>query len=202
MDLKHAHVESHGDDDQAQGPSGKVSCPCTRGDAHVTEEAPELPDDGKPNGRDREESDPFARDDGAEAESRQEEVRPPFAGECLAAARAGRRAVEGGETDEKISGERGEEYEWGIEQDESGLGDEAVFECDQERGEGCAGDAGAEALTEGEVGEGNCGDAEERGQESHGDVGNVRFEIVPLFEDISTVPFEEKGREGRACQYL
>lgn len=186
VDLKHAHVESDGDDDEAQGPSGKVSCPCARGDAHVPEQAPELPEDGKADGRDREEADPFARDDGAEAESGQEEVRPPCSGECSLAAAAGTTgtggggAVEGGETDEKVGGEGGKEYQRGIEQNESGLGDEAVFERDEERGEGGAGDAGAEPLAEGEVREGNGGDPEERGQESHGDVGYVRFEVVPL----------------------
>lgn len=129
MNLKHGHVEGHGDDDQSHSSRQKVLRPHDRSDSKVTEEKPKLTDCSETNRGDSEQSDPFTAERRREREAGKEQVLPPFPGERLAL------RIEVGETHPEVDGESGEEDEVRVKQDETGLSDEGVVEHDQKRAE-------------------------------------------------------------------
>lgn len=72
----------------------------------------------------------------------------------------------------KEDGKRGEEDEWRVEKDVSGLGDKGVLEYDEERGEErCSG--AAIKTPESQVRERDRSDPEGRRDKAHGDVRRV-----------------------------
>lgn len=138
--------------------------PQPRADPQISQQDPKLANRRTSERRDREQSNPLATRHGSQHCSRREQPSPPGFGERFL-------GVLVGEADEAEDGSGGEEEERGVEEDETGLSCESVFEEDEEGSEEGGGEGAGES-SEGEVGGWDEENSEESCEESHRDVGD------------------------------
>ena len=162
VNAKHGHVEDHGDKDETERAGSEVPNEQSRRNTEVTEQRPELFEGTETDGGDSEQTDPFAANHRAEGKTGHGEPDPPGFGERLV-------MVFIAECGPCESGERGEEDERRVEENVAGLGDHAVFECDEKGSEEGSGDTTIEG-TESEICERNGRNAHESRDHSHGDI--------------------------------
>lgn len=175
MKLKGDHVEEDGKHDEADGAGDKVAEEGRHADLQVAQELPQLKDGGDPDGRNGEEADPFDAQYGTQGETCQGEPDPPLLSEGAVGV-FDREALE----EERCEGDK--EDKGRVEENESGLCDEAVLKGDEKRDqEGCGGVQGHDA--ESEVADGHQSDAKETTDQTHGDVWDVEWCI---FSDQDT----------------
>jgi hypothetical protein len=134
MDFEHRHIEQDWDEDQAECTGNKVSHPHFGADIQVPKEDPQLFDGRASDCSDGEQPDPFAADNRAECEAGKDKPYPPNVGERLA-------FVLIAERDPEEGAQTSEEHEGRVEEDETRLGDQAVFKGDEDSthdGSACA----------------------------------------------------------------
>lgn len=187
VDAEHGHVEDHGDEDEADRAGDEVPDEEPRRDAEVAEKIPELLERTEAYSGDGEETDPLAADDSAEGETGHDEPYPPRLRERLEVILVAERSP-------CERGEGSEEDEGRVEEDVAGLGDETVFEGDQERGQEGGGDSAVERA-QGKVGEGNGRDAHESGDHAHRDIRDVL-----VHSGMTSVEYGERAEEERTLR--
>lgn len=184
MDTEHGHVEYGGNEDKTDGACHEVFDEQLRRDAKVAEEIPKLLEGTETDGSDGEETDPFAADYSTKGETCHGEPDPPVLGERFM-------VVLVAECGPGKGGEGGEEDERRVEEDVTGLGDQAIFEGDEE---GCK-EGGCDTTIEGakgQVGERNGSNAHAGGKKAH---CYVRYMLVRSVQnDVSRMSVME--REG------
>lgn len=199
MNDKHGHVEKHRYANQAQGPRREMARKQRHRHAEVAQQRPELDDGQDANRGDREEADPFAADDCSESEAGQREPDPPATAEGAdSAGSIPRDRVLVREADPEEDGEGGEEDEGRVEEDEARLGDEPVLEHDEEGAEEGGRGASFEGA-ESEVRKGDEGETESRGEEAHGDVGDLVGSVLAtdlLEVERAALEARDPGHEG------
>lgn len=146
-----------------------------------------MSDSENANRCDRKETDPLAAHHRSESKSGQGEPDPPSSTERSHFSRpVSCDLVLVREADPEEGGEGGEEDEGRVEEDEAGLGDEAILEHDHQRAEH-GGRWARFKRAEGEVRERDEEEPERRGEESHGDVGD------PIWTVLASDVLEIKG---------
>lgn len=175
VDLEHEHVKYRRHDDEPHCAGEEVLDPHSGRHLEVSKQQPQLSERAKTDGSDREQPDPFTAECRAEAQAREHQVLPPLARERLSL------RVEVGEPDPEVHSERGEEDEVGVEQDETGLGNEGVVESDEEGTEDGRRERHAER-EEREEGKRDEREAEHSREETHDGVGYSRLKVVPTRE--------------------
>ncbi len=189
VDAEHGHVEDDGDEDEADCAGDEMPDEEPRRDAEVAEKIPELLESTETDSGNGEETDPLATDDGAERETGHDEPDPPRLGERL-------EVVLIAEGSPSECGESGEEDEGGIEEDVTGLGDQAILESDQEGGQEGGGDSAVQCA-ESKVGEGNRSNAHESGDHAHRDIWHILVHSA-----MTSVPCGTREMEGQTLRCL
>lgn len=213
VDFEHGHVEEQGDSDQANGTGDKVSHPKRCRNVEIAQQGPQLLNGRGTNRRNGKQSNPFAADNGTKGKASKEEICPPDSGKrtrddnalctmdggCLVL----RSLVLVAEHDPEHDAETGKEEERTVEEDVSTLGDEAVFENDENAPEE-RGRCGTVECTESEVCNGDEENTEDGGDHSHEDIGDRVWIGHANFLEIkfsckSSDPCSE--REQKFCEW-
>lgn len=165
MNTEHGHVEGHGDDNETERTSEEVPDEQSGRNPKVAQEIPELLESTEADGCNGEETNPLATDDGTEGETCHDEPDPPVFSECLV-------VILIAEACPCEGCEGGEEDEWRIEEDMTGLGNQSILKGDEERGEEGGGDTAVECAKR-EVGKRNSCDSRECRQHAHRDIRHI-----------------------------
>lgn len=174
MDREHGHVEGDGDDDQAEDASEEVFEPDAGGDIlGVSEEDPQLEDGERPDPGDGEETDPFDTGGGTKGETSRSQPEPPAGFECV----FGSEFVLVDEGEPGQAGQCGEDDQWGVQEDQSGLSDESILKGEQSRTQSGGRRPAAHGF-QGEIHGGDGENTQESGQQTHCDVRDLGFEVV------------------------
>lgn len=194
VDRKHSHVESDGDDDQAESASKEVLEPNSGGDVlGVSEEDPKLEHGKRAHPCDCEETNPLYAESSTEGDSRCGQPEPPSGLESV----LWTELVLVLERNPRESGHSCEEHQRGVQQDETRLSDKTVFKDDQSRAERRGGRLAARSLQREEHDRHSQYTTDGR-QKSHGDIGHARLDVV--LSDILEVEVSiESGQPTGEC---